>query len=63
LPVVLISLSMASTAVVLDEAHKAKNKNSNTTRNLQKVIGTQSHILMLTGTPLMNRLEVCTLLS
>ena len=52
-----ISVTFWST-VVLDEAHKAKDKNSNSTRNLQKVIGKRSRILMLTGTPLMNRLEV-----
>jgi SNF2-related domain len=44
--------------VVLDEAHKTKNNGSNTSKNLRKVCGKNSHILMLTGTPLMNRLEV-----
>ena len=44
--------------IIIDEAHKVKNKDSNTRKNIQKVIGTTPHILLLTGTPLLNRLEV-----
>ena len=44
--------------IIIDEAHKLKNKDSNRRKNVQKVIGTTPHILLLTGTPLLNRLEV-----
>lgn len=47
--------------VILDEGHKVKNQNSNTSVNLRKVINkrmNQTRVLILTGTPLINKLEV-----
>jgi hypothetical protein len=44
--------------IIIDEAHKVKNNESNTRINIQRVIGTTPHILLLTGTPLLNRLKV-----
>jgi SNF2 family DNA or RNA helicase len=44
--------------IIIDEAHKVKNKDSNRRKNIQKVTGTTPHIQLLTGTPLLNRLEV-----
>jgi len=40
--------------VILDEAHRAKNKNSKRTQAIKRIVGGETQLLMLTGTPLRN---------
>lgn len=47
-------LSVGKMLVILDEAHRAKNKTAKRTKAIQRLAAGETQLLMLTGTPLRN---------
>ena len=47
-------LSAGKMTVIMDEAHRAKNKNAKRTKAIQRIARGETQLLMLTGTPLRN---------
>lgn len=47
-------LSAGQMLVILDEAHRVKNKTAKRTKSIQRIAGSKTQLLMLTGTPARN---------
>lgn len=50
-----ILANMRFSVVILDEAHKVKNRKAKTTKAIQKITRNSKYIWLLTGTPIINR--------